>query len=356
MASAGNVQEMSTYEQWVHSQGIPILREFSIPSLKEVGVGAWGRLDAYGAYVILDGAEDSNDSYVLEIPAGKTALPEKHLYEEVVYVLAGRGATTVWQPDGPKRTFEWHEGSLFALPINAWHQFFNGHGSQPARLYVVSSAPLVMNLFHNLDFIFNVDYNFTDRFDGRTDFFSGDGKELPRRGWETNLVADVRTFPLIEWRERGAGGVNRNFELGGNILNAHVSEFPVGTYKKAHHHGPGAHVIIIQGEGYSLIWQEGKESQRVRVDWKEGSVLVPPNRWFHQHFNTGHTPGKYLALRWGSLKHSVLKLWAAAGKTDTSTKLGGSQIDYEDEEPYIRQLFEQELAKNGVKCQMPPIK
>lgn len=357
MADAGKalVDEPSTHEKWIQSQGIPVVREFSIPSLKELEVGPWERLGAYGAYVILDGAEDSNDSYVLEIPPGGTVAPEKHVYEEIVYVLTGRGATTVWQSGGPKRTFEWHEGSLFAVPLNAWHQFFNGQGDQPARFYVVTSAPLVMNLFHNLDFVFNNDFVFSDRFDGREDFFSGEGVTRPGRVWETNFVEDVRTFPLLEWKERGAGGVNRRFQLADCTMIAHVSQFPVGTYKKAHRHGPGAHVIIIQGQGYSLLWQEGKEDQRVRVDWKEGSVLVPPNMWFHQHFNTGREPGKYLAIRWGSQKYPLIKAWASSGKVDVSTREGGNQIEYEDEDPYIRQLFEEELAKNGVECRMPPI-
>ena len=139
---------VSTHEKYMQSQGIPIYRGFDFPSLNELEVGPWKRLGAFGAYVDFEGAE-ANDTYILEIPPQGRVNPEKHLYEEIVYVLSGRGATTVWQADSPKRAFEWHEGSLFALPLNAWHQFFNGQGDQPARFYVVSSAPVVMNLFHH---------------------------------------------------------------------------------------------------------------------------------------------------------------------------------------------------------------
>ena len=347
---------ITAHQNWIESQGIPILNGFSIPNLKDVRVGSWERLDAAGAYLVLDGAEGLNDAYILEINPGSSVRPERHMYEEVVYVLSGRGATMVWNEGGPKHSFEWHEGSLFALPLNAWHQFFNGQGDAPTRLYVVSSAPLVMNLYHNLDYVFNNPFIFTDRFDGREDFFQAEGRELAGRTWDTNFIEDVRTFPLLSWKERGGGGVNRRFELADSTLAAHVSQFSVGSYKKAHRHGAGANVVIIQGQGYSLLWEDGKENERLKIDWEEGSVLVPPNMWFHQHFNTSPSPAKYLAIRWGSWKYPLFMNVGPFRGNDVNIKEGGNQIEYEDEDPSIRKLFLGELTKNGVECQMPPVR
>ena len=99
-----------------------------------------------------------------------------------------------------------------------------------------------------------------------------------------------------------------------NCMTAHISEFPVGTYKKAHRHGAGAHVVIIGGEGYSLMWPEGEEPKR--FDWNDGSVVVPPEEWFHQHFNTGAKPARYLALKRGAASIRAL----GARRVTASTK------------------------------------
>jgi hypothetical protein len=78
--------------------------------------------------------------------------------------------------------------------------------------------------------------------------------------------------------------------------------------------------------------------------------MVPPERWFHQHFNVGGEPARYLALKpFSSRKFPGLrKHWG----TSESVKLGGDQIEYEDEDPRIRRMFEAEARKRGVVSQM----
>ena len=70
--------------------------------------------------------------------------------------------------------------------------------------------------------------------------------------------------------------------------------------------------------------------------------------WFHQHFNAGTTPARYLALRWGSRKHRFRKRYGI----DKSVKEGGSQIEYQDEDPMVREMFEQALAQHGIESRM----
>jgi oxalate decarboxylase/phosphoglucose isomerase-like protein (cupin superfamily) len=345
----------TAYQKWIEGQGIPIIREFYIGDLRKVELAPWDWKGAHGAYLNLIGTGDANDAYLCEIAPGKSVLPQRVLFEEIIYVVEGHGSTTVWNDEQQKVSFEWQAGSLFSPPLNTWRQHFNGSGSKPARFLAVTSAPVFINLLRNLDFILNNPFPFNDRFSGDPETFSGAGEAYKGRRmqiWDTNFVADVRALALTEWAERGGGNSSVAIELSQNSLAAHISQFAVGSYKKAHRHGPGAHVIIIGGQGYSLMWPEGEPVRR--FDWQDGSVVVPPESWFHQHFNTGTTPARYLALRWGSQKYP--RPWTKKNYgVDESVKAGGDQIEYQDEDPQIRRMFEEDLAKNGAVSRMEAV-
>lgn len=345
----------TAYRRFLNAEQLPVVSGLAVEDLETVEVAPWPRLDARGAYIQLIGAEDTNSSHVLEISPGKSTAPERHLFEEVFFVLDGRGSCEVWNHAGARRTFEWQPGSLFAIPLNTFHRLHNGSGQQPARLLGVTTAPLMINLLRNLEFIFNCPFDFTDRFAGQDDYFTGEGTlyaraEATQKIWETNFVADVSRLHLHDWAERGAGGKHVKFELANNALVAHVSEFPVGTYKKGHRHGPGAHVVILQGQGYSLMWTDQHKAFE-EIPWKPGTMFVPPGMWWHQHFNIGSTPARYLAIRWGSTKWKVTRYLDHQG-VDKSAKAGGNQIEYADQDPRIHRMFVEHCRANGVEVRM----
>lgn len=351
---ARDLQAIETYEDWQRQEGIPVVGGFFVRDLNTLPLEPWKRKRGLGTFINLEGTGGTNDAYVCQIPPGVALNPQRHVFEEMILILRGRGATSVWVEGMPKVTYEWQQGSLFAIPLNAWHQHFNGQGDLPCRYLAVTNAPIVMALFHNLRFVVDNPFVFDDRFTGQEDYFSKKGVLYRHRGranvWETNFVPDVASFQLHDRPERGAGGKDIHFELANNTMTCHISEFPVSTYKKAHRHGPGAHVVILSGEGFSLLWPEGGE--RVRVDWKPGSMVVPPNQWFHQHFNTGPRAARYLALRWGSRRFQMSQAILPTEASDVSEKLGGMQIEYEDEDPKIHEAFEEELTKSGARCRM----
>jgi len=83
---------------------------------------------------------------------------------------------------------------------------------------------------------------------------------------------------------------------GNSMLSLHISEMPPLTYKKAHRHSGDAFILLLSGDGFSLTWPGGFFDKRKRVDWKAGTLFVPPMYWYHQHLNTGSTPARYLAI------------------------------------------------------------
>jgi len=336
----------SPYTRWVRKEGLDIVSAHYIPNLHTVELKPWARRGGNGVYINHEASRTSNDCYVCEIPAGQKLEPQRQLFEEMIYVLDGRGSTSVWNDAGKRVTFEWKAGALFAIPINAWHQHFNGSGKEPARYVAVTNGPVVINLYEDERFVFNTAYDFNNRFQGEPDYFSKKGEQ---KGLllDTNFVADAVNLPLISAKERGAGGGHIRFSMAKGSMNSHISQFPIGTYKKAHAHGPGAHVIVMSGEGYSMMWPEGETPKR--YEWQEGSMIVPPNLWFHQHFNTGTTAARYLAF-----KHEVVSIRNAQGvpKAWISKRLGGDQIDYADEDQVIRKTFAEALKKRGLKPNM----
>ena len=345
---------VDSYLDWVANEGVPVVSGFGV-DLLAVETKPWARFGAGGAYVHTSGRGDFLNLYVLELPPGGETLPQKHLFEEVVYVLEGSGSTVLETADGQKRSFEWGPKSLFALPLNVRYRHFNGSGQKAARLSAVTNLPLMLNAFHNEEFVFANPFTFPERL-GEKKYFQGDGTFIPMRPgrhmWETNFVPDLSTFALQKWEARGAGGNNIMFVLADGTMHAHVSEMPVGTYKKGHRHGADFHVFAVTGEGYSIYWYEG-DAEFQRFDWKHGCVFAPADRMFHQHFNVSGEPARYLAVAFGGLRYPFVedKKKTFLGM-DVNVKEGGRQIEYEDEDRRVRTLYEAELAQRGVPSKM----
>ena len=329
----------TVYRQWQAAEGIPSYTGSYVADLYSLEVAPWARTGQKGAFVNL-AAQELDDGQLTGIaPRGQTEV-QHHLYEALVYVLEGRGATTIWQKDGPKQTVEWQRGSLFSPPLNTYYQHFNLDGDKPARLYAATTAPATMNLLRDIDFIFDAPYTFASRYNAEEGYFSNPGERVKPGTWKTNFVPDLRAFPMDAAPRRGANGSMMGFLMCDNASHVHMSEFPPGTYKKAHRHGAGAHVIILGGEGYSTLQFEGKE--RIKADWKDGTVLSPQHWEFHQHFNTGRTPARYLACTFGG---AVIVSQDAHADTN--------QIEYEDEDPEVYELYEQECAARGTEVVLP---
>jgi hypothetical protein len=269
-----------------------------------------------------------------------------------VYVLDGQGNTQIEHPDGDRRSFEWHRGSLFAVPVNMRYRLFNSSGRRRARLACVTNLPMVMKLFRNEQFIFGTDFDFSERFRNEK-FFRGDGTYIPvaehRNQWETNFVPDLLTFDQMRLSNgRGRGSTNIMFILADGTMHAHMSGIPSGNYKKAHRHRAGFHIFQLSGAGYSLYWNNrdyaAAGEEPVRVDWSYGMMHAPPEGVWHQHFNVAPDEARYMAINFGSLRYPFFDE-EVPRMLQPSNMPSEGQIEYEDENPEIRRLFDVEIAR-----------
>ena len=86
------------------------------------------------------------DAYMQIIPPGSRSGKHRHLAEECLYVLEGRGYDLHqdcdveitddyhWKPQDEIKRFEWEAGDVIYIPPNTIHQHFNADPARPARL------------------------------------------------------------------------------------------------------------------------------------------------------------------------------------------------------------------------------
>jgi len=86
------------------------------------------------------------DAYMQIIPPGSRSGKHRHLAEECLYVLEGRGYdlhqdcdveitdTYQWKPQAEVKRYEWEAGDVIYIPPNTIHQHFNADPERPVRL------------------------------------------------------------------------------------------------------------------------------------------------------------------------------------------------------------------------------
>jgi quercetin dioxygenase-like cupin family protein len=86
------------------------------------------------------------DAYMQIIPPGSKSGKHRHLAEECVYILEGRGYdlhqdcdveitdTYHWKPQDEIKRYEWEAGDVVYIPPNTIHQHFNADPDRPVRM------------------------------------------------------------------------------------------------------------------------------------------------------------------------------------------------------------------------------
>lgn len=373
---------VSPYERFMEEEGIPIYRNaIGVYDVRELPLGPWKRLGGRGSYIYLLGTT-GRGTYVVEVPAAGALNAEHHIFEELLYVVEGRGSAEVWREGtARKQAFEWQPGSLFSIPVNTRHRLVNATSS-PALLIGVTAAPTLINQFDNLKFIFDNSFEFTDRYDEAETFFKPNLEVVPhpvtgRALVLSNIIPDIALCELPLDNQRSPGYRRIEPHMAGNqALHVFIGEHAQGRYAKAHRGegggGAAAVLLCIRGKGYTFTWphelgirpwQDGKGEMVLRQDYIPGGMVCSSPLgagFFHAHFGVGKEPLRFLALL-GPNVFGALSGRRGAGEekqgmvvsANADIRDGGLTIGYDIEDPYVRETFERELAKAGGEFRMP---
>ena len=97
------------------------------------------------------------DAYMQIIPPGSKSGKHRHLAEECLYVLEGKGFdehqdcdveitdTYHWKPQDEVKRYDWEAGDVIYIPPNTIHQHFNADPDRPVRL--ISAINRIYNKF-----------------------------------------------------------------------------------------------------------------------------------------------------------------------------------------------------------------
>jgi mannose-6-phosphate isomerase-like protein (cupin superfamily) len=367
------------YERFMNEEAIPVYRNsIGAYDVRDLTLGPWKRMGGRGSFLYLLGTT-GRGMYVVEVPSAGALNAERHIYEEMFYVVEGRGSTEVWREGGRKRAFEWQPGSLFSIPVNTSHQLVNATSS-PALLIAVTSAPTVMNQFNDRRFVFDNGFSFADRYDEDETFFNPNLELVPhpvtgRAVVRSNIIPDIARCELPLDNQRSPGYRRIQPQMAGNqALQCFVGEHAQGRYAKAHRGesaaGTAAVLICVRGKGYTFTWPhelgihpwaEGQGDKVLRQDYVAGGMVcsspIGPG-FFHAHYGVGKEPMRFLALlgpnlsgdqgrRGGGEKDQKMTVSPNADIRD-----GGLTIGYDIEDPFVRKTFERALSEVGIECRM----
>src|SRR5437016_6629506 len=361
------------YDLFMEAQDIPIYRDIGVRRVQDLPRKPWKRMGGNGTFIQLLGTEGLWGCYVVEVPGAGALNAEKHMYEEMYLVVEGRGTTEVWtEGNGKKLTFEWQKGSLFSIPMNAMHRLVNATSS-PALLLAGTTAPNVMNMFANEDFIFSCPYQFKDRFNPSDDYYKYKEEIAPDpvRGLamrQTNIIPDIVTCELPLDNRRSPGYRRIEPHMTGNRFYLWIGQHENGRYSKAHAHGSAAVLICLKGKGYTYTWpstlgtrpwEAGKTELIKRQDYEPvGMVSAAPmsGNWFHAHFGASKEPFRLTA--WFGPHNPAREPGPPGEKHVDYTAMdipeGGTAIPYYMEDPFLREEYGAKLQAEGVENRMEP--
>jgi hypothetical protein len=272
------------YDNWARAEGVPVVTA-PVIDLAEVATAPWPRFGVNGAICHVEGRCDFLTLFVLDIAAGGATKPMRHTYEDMIYVVEGRGETEVILSDGEIRRLAWAAGALFSIPVNAMC-IHRALGESAARLASFNDMRYLMGLYRNEAFLFDNPAKFAQR---------------QKRASDQRWIVDPAAEPVHDFNEAARADIT----LADGSIGAQVVELRAGESDLAQRQLQGRHLLCVEGDGYSLSFESDDGSIALRP-WKRGVVIGQASMNFHQNVAGAHQ-ARVVAIELGSTASPIFR-------------------------------------------------
>ncbi len=355
------------YDRFIENEDVPAIRAASVVA-GEIALADWRRLAARGAYLPLFGNEGALGLALIEVPAAGSIQPEQHLFEEILFVLEGRGTAELWLPGSTDRVvFEWQPGSLFSIPPNALHRLVNATNT-PALLLSANTAPALLNLLGDVDAVFANPFLFQSRFDNETGQAFDAIEPDPVRDialCRTSLVPDAIGCDLPLDNRLSPGHRRLQLAMTGLSLECALGEHRPGRYGRAQLLDGAAASVCLRGRGYLYLWPErlgpapwrnGLDSEVLRIELHHGVITGSGpggGRWYQQTFVTSAEPLRQLVFSMPP-RPAVPPGMETRDAAYVESVDGGCMIGYAQEDAHLRTEYAATIQSLGLPNRMKP--
>jgi hypothetical protein len=97
----------------------------------------------------------------------------------------------------------------------------------------------------------------------------------------------------------------------------------------------GRHIFGVDGAGFTLSFSNSA-SEILRTEWRHGILAGLKGMQFHQHFNAGTVPARFLSVELGSRSSPMFRSRRAIFGDDRVYASGAAIIPREDERSEVR--------------------
>lgn len=278
-------------------------------------------------------AEDLNqlDVFVAKLGPAKQSKARKHLYEQMIYVLDGKGHTLVWKnaKSEPVR-LDWETGDLFSTPTNFRYQHHNDSPTQAVALYHVTTKPLT-GIFLGQEFADRVDVTNEAIWDEYYPI-----KEPKATGNVTEAYVEMKGGFMVKniddmelpFNRPGHFGIaflpfpGRNM-AGNRLFELQIFDLEPPTESPYNSHPWEVVYLVLKGNGAGLFHMDGEPPEF--LTFKKGDVFFERSNKWHWH-----APLK------GS-KYRIIQIKASAWFRDTT----GAEPIYIDKPSSFDEFYDQ---------------